>query len=43
VGNDAGMNLLHEFGPGIRQKVTGHMPEFVSRLGERIIRLPNPK
>jgi hypothetical protein len=43
VGDDAGMNLLHEFGPGIRQKVTGHMPEFVSRLGERIIRLPNPK
>jgi hypothetical protein len=38
VGNDAGMNLLHEFGPGIRQKVTGHLPEFVSRIGERISR-----
>jgi hypothetical protein len=43
VGNDAGINLLHEFGPGIRQKVTGHMPEFVSRIGERIIRPQNPK
>jgi hypothetical protein len=38
VGNDAGMNLLHEFGPGIRQKVTGHLPEFVSRIGEHISR-----
>jgi hypothetical protein len=41
VGNDAGMNLLHEFGPGIRQKVTGHLPEFVSRIGERISRPAN--
>jgi len=38
VGNDAGMNLLREFGPGIRQKVTGRVPEFVSRIGERISR-----
>ena len=38
VGNDAGVKLLHEFGPGIRQMVTGHMPEFVSRIEERIIR-----
>ena len=38
VGNDAGMNLLHEFGPGIRQKMTGHLPEFVSRIGEHISR-----
>jgi hypothetical protein len=43
VGNEAGMNLLHEFGPGIRQMVTGHMPEFVSRVGERINRQPNPR
>ena len=41
VGNDAGMNLLHEFGPGIRQKVTGHIPVFVSRIGERIARPQN--
>jgi hypothetical protein len=37
VGNDAGMNLLHEFGPAVRKMATGHLPEFVSRLGERII------
>lgn len=43
VGNDAGMNLLHEFGPGIRQMVAGHMPEFVSRVGERINHQPNPR
>jgi hypothetical protein len=43
VGNDAGMNLLHEFGPGIRQKMAGRMPGVVSRIGERLIRLQNPK
>ncbi len=43
VGNDAGMNLLHEFGPGIRQKVTGHVPNFMSRFGAHIIRLQNPR
>jgi hypothetical protein len=43
VGNDAGMNLLHEFGPGIRQKVTGHMPDFVSRIAQPILRLQNPR
>ena len=42
VGNDAGVKLLHEFGPGIRQMVTGHMPEFVSRIEERIIRDQTP-
>jgi hypothetical protein len=43
VGNDAGMNLLHEFGPGIRQKVTGHLPQFISRIGERISRPQSPR
>lgn len=43
VGNDAGMNLLHEFGPGIRQKVTGRVPEFVSRIGQRISRPQNSR
>jgi hypothetical protein len=38
VGNDAGMNLMHEFGPGLRQAVAGHMPSFVFRLEKRIIR-----
>jgi hypothetical protein len=37
VGNDAGMNLLHEFGPAVRKMATGHLPEFVSRIEERII------
>ena len=32
VGNDAGMNLLHEFGPGIKQKVAGHLPGAVARI-----------
>jgi len=38
VGNDAGMNLWHEFGPAVRQMVTGHLPTFVSRIEQRIIR-----
>lgn len=37
VGNDAGMNLLHEFGPAFRKAATSHLPVFVSRIGERII------
>jgi hypothetical protein len=36
IGNGAGMNLFHEFGPGIRQMVKDHAPKFASRLGERI-------
>lgn len=38
VGNDAGMNLLHEFGPGIRQKVQGHLPEVVSHIAQHLSR-----
>jgi len=37
VGNDAGMNLLHEFGPGIQHMVKSHAPRFVGRIiGERL-------
>jgi hypothetical protein len=36
IGSDAGMNVLHEFGPGIRQMVNAHTPRFVSRIEERI-------
>ena len=36
IGSDVGINLLHEFGPGIRQMVKGHAPKFVSRIEERI-------
>ena len=38
IGSDAGINLLHEFGPGIRQMVQSHAPKFVSRIEERISR-----
>ena len=36
IGSDAGINVFHEFGPGIRQIVKGHAPKFVSRMAERI-------
>lgn len=37
IGSDAGTNLLHEFGPGIRQMLKGHGPKFVSSIADRII------
>jgi len=37
VGNDAGMNLLHEFGPSLQQTVTSHLPKFLSRIQERML------
>jgi len=37
VGNDAGMNVLHEFGPELRQAVTGHIPGFVLKIEQRIL------
>ena len=43
VGNDAGMNLLHEFGPGMREAVAGHMPSFVFRIQKRIEREVSPQ
>ncbi len=36
IGSDAGMNVYHEFGPGIQQMVKGFTPKFVSRIEERI-------
>ena len=36
-GNDAGMNLLHEFGPGLRAAMTNHMPGFVSKIAGRFL------
>jgi hypothetical protein len=36
VGNDAGMNLWHEFAPGIENLAKNHTPAFVSRIAERI-------
>jgi hypothetical protein len=36
IGSDAGINLFHEFRPGIRQMVKGYTPEFVSKIKESI-------
>ena len=36
LGNGAGMNLVHEFGPGIQQLMKSHAPKFVSRIEERV-------
>ena len=36
IGSDAGINILHEFEPGIRKIVKGHAPKFVSRIEDRI-------
>jgi len=36
IGNDAGMNLLHEFRPGLEQLMKNHTPRFVSRIEESI-------
>jgi hypothetical protein len=35
IGNDAGMNVLHEFSPGIMQAMKNHQPKFVSHIGQR--------
>jgi hypothetical protein len=43
IGSDVGINLLHEFGPGIRQVVKGHTPRFVSRIEERITNNQTPR
>jgi hypothetical protein len=37
VGNDAGMNVFHEFGPDLGQAMTSHMPKFISRIEQRIL------
>jgi len=42
IGSDAGINLFHEFGPGIRQMVKGFTPKFVSRIEERITHAQTP-
>jgi len=43
IGSDAGMNVFHEFGPGIRQMVKGLTPKFVSRIEDRINHNQIPK
>jgi hypothetical protein len=36
VGNDAGMNLFHQFEPQLRQLAKNHAPRFLSRIGSEI-------
>jgi hypothetical protein len=36
LGSDAGMNLWHEFGPGIERALKSHVPEFLSKIEGRI-------
>jgi len=36
VGNHAGMNVWHQFEPGIQQLMKTHAPRFVNRVEERI-------
>lgn len=38
IGNDAGMNLLHEFGPGLQEILKSHAPKFVSHIAAGIER-----
>src|ERR1700674_951224 len=34
IGSDVGINLLHEFGPGIRRMLKEHAPKFAPRIEE---------
>jgi hypothetical protein len=36
IGNDAGMNFLHEFGPGIEQLMKTCAPRFVYKIESRV-------
>jgi hypothetical protein len=36
VGNDAGMNVWHELGPGIQQLMKSHAPKYVSKIEARV-------
>jgi hypothetical protein len=38
VGNDTGMNVLHEFEPGLKQMLSSHTPRFVSGIEARLLR-----
>lgn len=38
IGNDAGMNLLHEFRPGLEELLKSHTPRFVSKIESRLDR-----
>ena len=36
VGNDAGMNLFHQFEPQLREMAKSHAPRFLARIGTEI-------
>jgi hypothetical protein len=36
VGNDAGVNVLHEFAPGIQQLMKSHAPKFVAKMAQAV-------
>jgi hypothetical protein len=36
IGNDAGMNVLHEFQPGVQKLLKSHTPKFVAAMEQRI-------
>jgi hypothetical protein len=40
IGSDAGLNVFHEFQPGILQMVKGHTPKFVFRIGAAVSNAP---
>jgi hypothetical protein len=40
IGSDAGLNVFHEFQPGIMQMVKGHTPKFVFRIGAPVSNAP---
>jgi hypothetical protein len=43
IGSDVGIDLFHEFGPGIRQMLRGHTPKLVSRIEESITHDQTPR
>jgi hypothetical protein len=38
IGNDVGMNVLHEFEPAIKQLLKNHTPKFVTAIEEQRVR-----
>lgn len=36
VGNDAGMNVLHEFEPSIEKLLESHTPRFVTAIEQKL-------
>ncbi|HXM61569.1 MAG TPA: hypothetical protein VN950_12010 [Terriglobales bacterium] len=38
IGNDVGLNVLHEFEPGIERLLKNHMPKFVTAMEEHRVR-----